>query len=206
MVRYENFMIDLETLALSPDAVVVDISVIPFDFNERKKFDDLVEQGKRLKLSIDSQKDDRTLDADTLAWWMKQPEEARKHLEPSDNDLTVGQAVQQLHGFLLKSGINPQTAKGWCRGTDFDFPIINSMLRQVYGDSYKNYLLCKYWNQRDVRTALDSYAELAGVKKVLLPEQYIEGFVAHDSLHDCAKAIIELRYARALALGAIKQN
>lgn len=204
MAKYNHLMIDLETLAIDQDATVVNISLLPFNLDEKGvTFEQLLERGQLLKLSLKEQEGKRTIDEKTVTWWKEQGEEVAKQLESSDEDLTLEQASQKIDALIKEWGIDTQFVKGWCRGTDFDFPIIKSLLTQVWGEQAIFHMPCRFYNQRDVRTALDAYADIAG-QKIILDEKYIKGFLKHNSLHDCAKAIIELRYARSLTANAHK--
>lgn len=202
----KDFIIDVETLGITPDAIVVDISVLVFDLNDKKipSFNKLVECGRRFKLSIESQKGIRKTTRATVDWWKSQDAEARKHLLPSKDDLTIEQALQSIESFLDEMGVVKSKSHGWCRGMSFDFPILSSLMRNVLGtDEIVELELCRYYNQRDIRTAFEAYALVRNMTSIPLPEGALDGYVPHDSIHDCAKDALMLMHARAYAMGIL---
>lgn len=199
----KDYIIDLETFDNRPDAVVVDMSVVVFDSDPMvvQTFDELVASGKRFKLSLKSQVGKRTTLPATLNWWKQQSEEATKNLKATDDDLTVEEAIEGVLKFLKDSGIHEWNSLGWCRGMSFDFPIFESMLRQTKGvDDTEGLSPIKFWNQRDIRTAIECLLLRRGTSITPLRKGVLDGFVAHDSVHDCAKDVIMLKTAQRYAL------
>ncbi|AZV01102.1 exonuclease [Escherichia phage vB_EcoM_005] len=98
----------------------------------------------------------------------------------------------------------------------FDFPILVDLIRDAYRsegvpeneiDTSKLEPV-KFWNQRDIRTAIEAYSLTRGLSMCPLPNGTLKGFVAHDSIHDCAKDILMLKYAQryALSLEDVPEN
>lgn len=200
----KDFIIDLETLGNKPNAIVVDLSVLVFDADPRKvqSFDELVKNGRRFKLSLESQKGVRSTTPSTIKFWKEQSPEAKENLKPSDIDMTVEEAIPQVLDFLKKSGIDPWKSQGWCRGMSFDFPIFVDMIRQTYQCiETEQYEPVKFWAQRDIRTAIESLLLSRGTSMMPLRKGVLDGFVHHDSVHDCAKDVIMLKSAMRFALG-----
>jgi hypothetical protein len=140
--------------------------------------------------------------ASTIAWWKEQDEAAKKNLKASPEDLTIEEAIPQLLDYLKKSGVNAWKSQGWCRGMSFDFPILVDMIRQTFKtDVTEDFEPVKFWAQRDIRTAIESLALTRGLSMTPLRNGVLTGFVAHDSIHDCAKDVIMLKTAQRYALG-----
>lgn len=200
----KDFLIDFETLGSDPNSIVIDLSVIVFenDVNNIPSFTDLVNSGRRFKFSLRSQKGSRSFTKSTVDWWKEQSQEARDNLNPSPDDLTVEEGTTKFIEYLKENGINQWKSQGWCRGMSFDFPILKDMLQQTYNiqDTY-DVEPCRFWNQRDIRTAIECYLDVRGTTKTPLHKDILKGFVHHDSIHDCAKDILMLLYAKAYAMG-----
>ncbi|EQA7786840.1 3'-5' exoribonuclease domain-containing protein [Acinetobacter baumannii] len=204
MSQYNDFIIDLETLGNKPDSIVVDMSILVFDPDPKvmQPLSELIESGRRFKLSINSQKGKRTVTPSTVAWWKEQSNEAKINLMPSDADVTVEEAITQALEFLKANRVNQWKSQGWCRGMSFDFPIFVDMIRQTFNTPETDkYEPVKFWAQRDIRTAIEAYSMVRGMSMTPLRKGVLDGFVAHDSIHDCAKDVIMLKTAQRYALG-----
>lgn len=202
MPVFNDFIIDCESLGSKPDSIAIDISVVVFNPDPQvvQSFDELIKQGKRFKISIASQKGVRTVMKETLDWWSKQAPEAKQHLKPTEDDLTVEEAVTQCMQFLRENGVDYKKSQMWCRGMSFDVPLFVDMMRQTYKVDYTQDIEpVQFWRQRDVRTAIESYALQRNIIKTPLRKGLLDGFVAHDSIHDCAKDVIMLKTAQRYA-------
>lgn len=203
----KDFLIDFETFGSKPNSIVIDLSVIVFENDHTKipTFQELVANGKRIKFDISSQKGVRVTDPGTIQWWKEQSKEARKNLSPQPTDLTVEEGVIEFLQYLKDQGVSQWKSQGWCRGMSFDFPILKDLIHQTFPDQ-DSYDLepCRFWNQRDIRTAIECYLDVRGTAKTPLRKDVLEGFVHHDSIHDCAKDILMLLYAKAYAMGELE--
>ncbi|AZU98597.1 exonuclease [Acinetobacter phage AB-Navy71] len=203
MAKYNDFIIDLETLGNKPDCIVVDLSVLVFDPDPTvvQSLDELIANGRRFKLNLQSQKGIRSTTPSTVKWWSEQSPEAKKNLLASPEDLTVEEAITQVLDFLKRSNINQWKSQGWCRGMSFDFPIFVDMIRQAFKTNDTDKLEpIKFHCQRDIRTAIEAYSLVRGMTKTPLRKGVLDGFVHHDSIHDCAKDVIMLKTAQRYAL------
>ncbi|QQM13748.1 exonuclease [Acinetobacter phage Morttis] len=203
MAKYNDFIIDLETLGNKPDCIVVDLSVLVFDPDPTvvQSLDELIANGRRFKLNLQSQRGIRSTTPSTVKWWSEQSPEAKKNLLASPEDLTVEEAITQVLDFLKKSNINQWKSQGWCRGMSFDFPIFVDMIRQAFKTNDTDKLEpIKFHCQRDIRTAIEAYSLVRGMTKTPLRKGVLDGFVHHDSIHDCAKDVIMLKTAQRYAL------
>jgi len=199
-----DFMFDFESLGRAPEGALVDCSVIAFNHNPEKvpTFAELVAAGERYKFDLKTQRGTRIFDSSTMEWWKEQSPEARANLKPSMEDMPIRDLPGRLTAYLERSGFNKKWGHGWCRGQSFDFPMYNDVLRQVEGTrECMDKEPCFFWNQRDVRTAIEATLMKRGMTKCPLPKGTLDGFVHHNSLHDCAKAVLELIYSKRYALG-----
>lgn len=200
----KDFIIDAETLADKPNSIVVDVSVVVFDPDPTivQSFDELVASGRRFKIDLKSQKGVRLAQQQTIDWWKEQSQEARQHLAPSDEDVTIEQATTEILDYLKKSGVNRWNSQGWCRGQSFDFPLFVDMISQTYKTNYtRDIEPVMFWQQRDIRTAIEAYSLQRGTLMTPLRKGILDGFVAHNSIHDCVKDVIMLKTAQRYAYG-----
>jgi len=201
---YTDFILDWETMGAAPEGAVVDLSVVAFknDPYNPPNFEDLIASGKRVKFSLSMQKGQRVFDKSTIEWWKKQSEEAKKNIKSHPDDVSVKDGLETILEFLKSQGVDPWKSHGFCRGQSFDFPILVDVIRQVHGtrDTF-NLEPVKFWNQRDIRTAIEYTLMKRDMTLTPLRKGLIDGFVHHDSIHDCAKDVMMLIYAQRYALG-----
>ena len=87
-------MIDLETLGVEPDSVIITVGAIKFD----PYTDEEPHNGLYLRCDIEEQSEKlgRTIDDNTMAWWTKQPQKIQ--------DEAFGEHKDRLqHGSIYKS-------------------------------------------------------------------------------------------------------
>lgn len=200
----KDFIIDFESFSSLPNALVVDMSVVVFDPdpNKMESFEELVANGRRWKFNIANQKGVRHVMPETLQWWKEQGPAARANLKPSENDVDLEPAILELLQYLKSSGVNNFKSLGYSRGTSFDFTILVDLIRKTLKKDYtQNDEPVMFWAQRDIRTAIESLSLQRGVVLTPLRKGVLDGFVAHDSIHDCAKDVIMLKTAQRYAHG-----
>lgn len=185
-MKYENIMVDMETLSPFCDGVILSIAIVPFNLMEVATLKELVERGLYLKLDVSSQiASGRHVDPETIKWWKNQSESAKKILRPSPEDLSLPEALDRIDEFL--SGFNKKRGFFHSRGIQFDFPLIQNAYRQY---NRIETIPFSSWNLQDTKTFIrtltcDPYAryELEGGTP---PE-----FVAHNALYDAALEIMK---------------
>ncbi|QLA10663.1 exonuclease [Shewanella phage Thanatos-2] len=212
---FNDFIIDCEALSTHSQSIVVDLSAIAFnsDLSVIETFDELVNNGIKIKFQITSQKErGRVSTSSTIAWWKTQPPEVRQALIPTKEDVTIEEGLDMFRAYLAKHRVNPKEAHGYCRGQSYDFPILSSLLRdEQRAKGIADYDIdtvklepCLFFNQRDIRTAIESMLLTRGITQTPMPDGVLDGFIAHNSIHDCAKDILMLKYAYAYATGSIE--
>lgn len=130
-----DIMIDLETLATTPDSHILSIGAIVMnDFDQSfYRVTGTVEQfGRRV--------DTRTID-----WWIDQNQAAQDEVL-IDVELTLRQALEEFIKFCKTNRVQ----RVWSHGATFDIVILDDAFRQYD-------LKCPwlFWNARDTRTLID---------------------------------------------------
>jgi hypothetical protein len=128
----EQVMVDLETLDITPTAVICSIGAVRFGIKDGE----YIGLGAYYQAIMLEDQTDRTTNKDTLMWWAKQSDEARKCLYEKDIDLETG-----LRGFMAFAGDCPV----WGNGSDFDNAILANACKK-FGIKWD------YKRNRDYRT------------------------------------------------------
>lgn len=133
-------MIDMETMAVSPRAVVLSLGAVHFDPKDNGVKDTLY-----FRIDLDDQdKLGREIDPNTLDWWAKQdPQIMEEAFSPNDR-ISLAAAMDKFHKFAWGCDAF------WSHGATFDLVIIEDILRQL-----KRPLPWNYWQLRDTRTLFD---------------------------------------------------
>ena len=139
-----NVMIDLETLATSPNAAILTIGAVKFD-----PFGDDVNEPdcEKLYLKVDLDSCDKlelTVSQDTLAWWAQQSKEAQDEAFSTDGRIDISDAINQLYKFCWGA------KRVWSHGAGFDVIILEHVFRKV-GKAVP----WRFWEVRDTRTLFD---------------------------------------------------
>ena len=139
-----DIMIDLETLATTPDAAILTIGAIKFDpFG-----DDIAEATSNkfyVKVDIDScdHLGLRTCE-DTVSWWANQSKEAQDEAFSTDNRIPIEDAMHQLYKFCWGA------KRIWSHGAGFDVIICEHIYRKL-----NKAIPWNFWMVRDTRTLFD---------------------------------------------------
>lgn len=144
-----DLMLDLETLDVKPSAVVLSIGAVIFDrYTRRQGPTFYVELTNHLDKQIQA---GRTVSGSTIAWWMRQPEEARRVFGvriDGDNRYGPQTAVDMFAEFCSQN----QAMRIWAKDPDFDVAIMRSMFETFSRGCVFPF---KYHEARAVRTVLD---------------------------------------------------
>jgi 3' exoribonuclease, RNase T-like len=167
----KDIMIDIETLATSPDSVILTIAGIKFDVT--KTYDNVSDPFSLdyfyCRVDTESQ-EKRFIDENTLAWWAQQAEDVRAEaFDPTDR-LPVADAMTAFNYWAQN------TERYWANGAAFDFPILETMNKQLGFESP-----WLYWQAMDARTIYKIVPEVVRPKPNL-----------HHALHDCLNQIQKL--------------
>lgn len=199
----KDFVLDYETVGPSPNGIIVELSYVPFlDHPEvPPTFEELVKAGRKYKFNIKNQPG-RIKDQATIEWWKKQDPEAQKILFPKPGDLELFAGHRQFLDDLKEDGISFWKSYDYIRGPEFDRPLLTSVLRDMTGQSNTFDIAPNvFWNSRDVRTAIENRLLSRGATTCPLRKGILNGFVKHNSIHDCAKDALMLIYSLRYAFG-----
>ncbi|MCR9713906.1 3'-5' exonuclease [Vibrio parahaemolyticus] len=194
-------VIDTETLDTQSTAVVLTVSAVRFN-RYRHGLNIEFERDGALKVAGSDQIHvmvnvteqliaGRTVSASTAKWWREQGQAAKDSVMHG-LALRVEAAMDLLTEFI-------GDAQVYCRGTDFDPPILASLYRMVGKKSP-----WKYNQVRDVRTYID--ARSGGTKGYLDEWVKPEWLIAHNSLHDCIRDALQMQQAGAPVCAAETDN
>jgi hypothetical protein len=126
-----NVVIDIETLSLRPNAVILSVGAV-------------ADSGETFytELNWGAQSDTRHVDARTAIWWGKQTEQA-----PLLGEVFLWDCLEDLNYWL--ADYDKDKLYIWARGPQFDIVILEDAYREC-----GIVIPWKYKNVRDVRTAL----------------------------------------------------
>lgn len=156
-----SVMLDIETLATTPDAVVLSFAAVKF--NEFDPYDNFYGE-LNLALDVDEQIAlGRRVDQDAVNWWSRQPKEVQAFAF-QDNRTSLADFIIKLNKFVVA------TDRIWAQGPVFDIAILENLYRQIGTP-----IPWIYYNIRDSRTLI----------KALGSEIRQERNNAHDALSDC---------------------
>lgn len=183
-----HVMVDLETLALFVNAIILSIGAVRF--NPRAlSADDLILEGFYTNVDTDScRAAGLESDQGTVEWWAAQREEA-KSVFSSPSPVVLSTALDQFDDFLKKiSDGDPGSVNIWCKGGSFDFAILRNAYQKLGRRVPWNFRL-----EHDARTAM-SYGYL--LAEYELPRlEGIPHFAYDDAVHqarmvwDCTQLI-----------------
>jgi len=139
-----DIMIDLETLATSPDAAILTIGAVKFD-----PFGDDVNDPKCTKfytrVDLDScDKIGLVTNDDTIAWWANQSKEAQDEAFGETDRVDIVDAMHQLYKFCWGA------KRVWSHGATFDIVICEHIFRKI-----EKAIPWSFWEVRDTRTLFD---------------------------------------------------
>jgi DNA polymerase III epsilon subunit-like protein len=131
-----NIMVDLETMGNGSTAAIVAIGAVKFSAKGLglEEFYEVIDLNSSVQAGL-------TIDPDTLMWWMKQSDEARKAL--TGKNVPLFKALKEFSRFVGNSG----EAKIWGNGASFDNPILANAYRAVNLEQP-----WRFWNDRCYRT------------------------------------------------------
>ena len=204
-MKYENtdFVIDWETMGSDPDTIVLSFAISPFIEDQIESYESIVSKSKYWKFDLESQHaDGRSVNLDTLEWWETQPKALKdSQFNPTPNDIKLKEFVVELEEYLAASGLS-KYSQLYCRGASFDYPILAHIVKTYSNHNHKMWPVA-FWNQNCIRSYIRGMFVSRNTSKVPLPKGSIDGFVAHDPLHDCARGVMHIQYARSYAAGLI---
>lgn len=167
-----HLMIDLESLGNDPETVIVSFGAVAFNK------DGIIAKGL-WELDIQEQINaGRTVTADTMAWWMRQKEEARSVFNSKNPKLSMIDFVTGFEGFidtaLHEVGEKRDELKPWGNGANFDISVTEDFIRRVHPKGRAG-VPWSFWNVWCFRT----FNHLTKCKELVQRQG-----VHHDALDD----------------------
>ena len=159
-----HLMVDLETLATSPNAVILTLGAVTFDPASNKIFD-------KLYYRVDVDSCDRlgmVVDDATIEWWSKQAANVQTEAFAEDNRVPIEEVIEKFHKFAWNCDAF------WSHGATFDLVILDCYYRKLNKVPPWN-----FWQIRDTRTLFDLGYD---------PEMPKEGL--HNALEDASRQAI----------------
>ena len=131
-------MLDLESLGTRPDCAILTLGAVKFDEYTPGSFGDTLYH----RIDVDEQLAlGRTVQEDTLAWWMNQAQDVREEALGEENRVSLETLYRDLNRFCV--GVN----NIWCQGPAFDIVILENIYRQCGWPTP-----WQFWQIRDSRT------------------------------------------------------
>lgn len=160
-----DLMIDIETLSILPNAVVLTLGAVQFDpFDPSERF--FTEN--YFRFDIEEQLElGRDVNDDTVDWWGRQSEESRNEALSDDNRMKFSEYYPVLTKMVVGS------KRVWAQGPVFDMCILENLYRQN-----QTPIPWQYYNVRDSRTLLQALGDSRNA-----------GAKAHNALEDCKEQI-----------------
>ena len=136
-----HLMIDLETLATSPDAAILTIGACKFNPHGTDIHSTYYE-----RIILETQEGyERVINEDTLSWWSQQDKQIQEDAFGEGEDrIHLKDAMKKLYTFGLG------TSNVWSHGSIFDVVIVEDVCR-----SLQQAVTWKFWEVRDTRTLFD---------------------------------------------------
>lgn len=136
----KHMMVDLETMAVSPNAVVLTLGAVHFNPYGTGYSDKIY-----FRINIDDQDAlNREVDPGTLDWWSKQSPEIMEEAFSPDDRVPLVEAIDKFHKFAWGC------SAFWSHGSVFDIVILENIYRQLGKP-----VPWQYWQIRDTRTLFD---------------------------------------------------
>ena len=136
----KHLMVDLETLAVTPKAVILSLGAVHFDPLGTGIGDSIY-----FRLNLDEQDVlKREIDPNTIEWWSKQDPLVMEEAFDEKDRLPLNQGMNRFHNFAWGCDAF------WSHGGTFDLVILEDLLRQLGRNIPWN-----YWQLRDTRTLFD---------------------------------------------------
>lgn len=170
-----EIMLDLETLGVIPNSVILVIGAIKFNSTDDICPLENMNTFYRLVDIDSSKKIGATIDKNTIQWWKTQPADVQYEAFDNPNRVNIRTALSELTNWVGNCD------KVWANSPDFDCVILA-----------ENYRMCgmnipwKYWMTRDTRTLFD----IMRVKVDDLPNNS-----KHHALHDCYRQLVGVQKA-----------
>tara|TARA_R110000764_G_scaffold96377_1_gene180484 strand:- start:128 stop:706 length:579 start_codon:yes stop_codon:yes gene_type:complete len=141
-------MVDLETLATTPDAHILTIGLVAMHDMDNTLY-------IHVKRNAEMKQHVRKVDPDTEGWWFKQSPEAQHEAFNQTNAVELDVALHQITEWFQADNMK----KIWSHGSTFDVTMLENAYRQCNIP-----VPWRYWDVRDTRTVIDVGQRAVGKK------------------------------------------
>jgi len=174
-------MIDCETLSLKHNAAILTIGAVVFDPYGNNTVSELMSARNSLYLEVSLDGQDklygRDFDADTILWWMEQPEESRMRAFHGKADMSLPGALQALTFWAVAtSGCLAENLEVWSKGIANDYVWLENATHALH----LNWPF-RYRNARCLRTL----QEISGIQPF-----DVSGLTKHHAQHDAIYQVL----------------
>jgi len=173
-----DIMLDIETLGICPNSVILTIGAIKFNIkDEIKEIKQLKDTKDCFYVRINFKSCinlEMEINEDTVNWWEEQSKEAQYEVFKHKDRVDIKEGLTKLSDFLKNSNTI------WANSPSFDCVILENAYKLC-----KLEIPWKFWNLRDTRTV---YA-LGNIKL----KDYSSKTESHNSLYDCYNQIRALK-------------
>lgn len=185
-----HVMVDIETLGTSERAVVLSIGAVKFDLNQVWSVERLQKDTLYCVLDLEHQNLlKREIDPETVAWWMRQSEEAKEVFRSTQT--SIDDSLTALSNFVK----SPDAHEVWANSPSFDCKILSNLNAEIEKSKYPSVAeLFDFRLERDFRTVL-ALAKNKGFKV-----EWPEGSTGHNALSDAVSQAYVLQRAHAFLI------
>ena len=148
-----HLVLDLETLSVKPDALILSIG-----FALVKDCNIVAQNEYRLRMSEQAH---RHVSHDTIKWWLAGDKAAAQQHLMSLPEYCVGVAADMMHN-TVTTYTTWDKVRVWGNSPSFDCVLLTNL----YEDVLKKPTPWKFWNERDMRTLRDVYPHQRTVPKI----------------------------------------
>jgi len=143
----QDIMIDLETLDVLPTSLIMQVGLVRFDATSDTPLANPDTNPDIELYNVELKGQDGTWSEQTLRWWMKQSDSARKGLE-TPAALPIAEVLGRVQTLAQAEKIK----RVWSHGAAFDHPIVIYHLNKLgMGE------MCSYRKLRCTRTLFDLF-------------------------------------------------
>ena len=172
----KNAVIDLETLGIRTNSVILSVGITIFDDTQVDTFQHLLDNSINIFLEQDPQTHaGRTVLKSTLVWW-EDKGMSRAAWREVPNQIHPKDLNAHIDKFLEPYNLNRRKLKWYCRGPHFDISKIEDLCADFECNTPWHYR-----SPRDVRTFYDEHGYDDDVRF-----QRPENMIPHNAAHDAA--------------------
>jgi len=180
-------MLDIESLDLTPECVILTIGAVSFDPRGNGILERLL-----LKPTIEDQTEvyNRKIDDGTINWWAEQNPQALEEALGEEGRMSLHDCMEQLYQFCWNRNCV------WSNGASYDIVCCESAFRQALTE-YTNPIPWQFYKVRDTRTLY----EIANVK--LKDGGYVTKHSAADDAERQA-IVVQQAYMKLMKAGLVQ--